>query len=110
MFAEIDSPDDLEAALASAVDVDRLGELLTTFFSLYLFEQFTRVFYERLVARVGDSAAAIFLDGIRDYIRSAVGAVHPTRDLSTVDWSSATGRAVAADILEDTLFVFAGTL
>jgi hypothetical protein len=112
MFDTIATPEDLEAALVGVINGDALGDLLSRFFALCLFEQFTRVFYERLVARVGEATAASFLDGIRDYIRdyirSAVASVHITRDLRMIDWSSAVGRELADRILEDTLFVFAG--
>ena len=108
LFENVATPEELEAALIGVISGDMLGDLLSRFFALCLFEQFTRVFYERLVSRIGDAAAGSFLDGIRDYIRSAVDQLHITRDLRTVDWSSAAGRELAEGILEDTLFVFAG--
>ena len=108
LLEEVTTPDELEAALVGIINGDMLGDLLSRLYALCLFEQFTRVFYERLVTRVGDAAAASFLEGIRDYIMSAVEQVHVTRDLRTVDWGSTAGRDIADGILEDTLYVFAG--
>ena len=99
---------ELEASLATVVSDDALGDLLIRFFAQYLYEQFTRVFYERLVARVGDGNAAAFLTGIRDYIVSTVHEHHSTHDLRTVDWASQEGQRIADDILEETFRVFTG--
>jgi hypothetical protein len=99
---------DLERALMEMVTSDGLGDLLVSFFGYYLFEQFTRVFYERLVARVGDVAAAAYLRGIEAYIRKATLEHHFAQDLRNVDWASTEGQRLADAILEETLRVFGG--
>lgn len=108
MFDQCETTGELEETLTAAITGDGLAELLMRFYSFCLFEQFTRTFYERLVARVGDLAAGSFLGGIKDYIASAIEAVHVDRDLRRVDWAGAEGRAIADGILQDCLFVFAG--
>ena len=82
--------------------------VLVDFFAFFFFEQFCRVFYERLVAKVGDLAAAGFLDQILDFLRSRLREDQPTRDVRTVDWRGPAGQALAQELLEETLVVFGG--
>lgn len=108
MFNDLETLEELEEAMSELVSSEELGDLLVTFFGLYLFEQFTRLFYERLVARVGDATAASYLREIADYIRSVVRLHHVGKTLTHVNWSSESGRAVVDEILENTLQVFGG--
>lgn len=78
------------------------------FFSYYLYEQFCRVFYERLVTRVGEDKASSFLSGIKDYLISQVNLVQIDKDLTDVEWGGQEGQNFASEILEETLYVFGG--
>ena len=108
LLAEATTPDEVEAILTEVADGTALAAVLADFFTYFFYEQFCRVFYERLVAKVGEDAAAAYLDGILDYLRSALRELQQTRDLREVDWAAAEGRALTDDLLEQTLFVFGG--
>ncbi len=108
LFGDVQTVEELEAQLAAQAAGSALTDLLTRYFAFYLHEQFCRVFYERLVAKVGDTQAGAFLDGILDFLQSRLEEVHLERDIRTIKWSREDGRAFAEDLLEQTLDVFGG--
>lgn len=108
VLGPLTTPEELEAVLAGFAEAPRLGDLLCTFFAFYIYEQFCRVFYERLVARVGDRTAESFLEGILDFVRSVILEHHLERDVTRVDWTGAEGQEFAIDLMERTLDVFGG--
>ncbi len=69
---------------------------------------FCRVFFERLVQRVGDEQAHSFLDDIGDYINSTLANRTTDRDISQIDWAGEGGKAITTEIMESTLSVFGG--
>lgn len=88
--------------------VANLDGLLTEYFGYYLYELFCRVFFERLVQRIGETPAYSFLKQIEDFINSTLANRTSDRDLSKVDWAGAEGQAITADVMETTLEVFGG--
>jgi hypothetical protein len=104
LFAEAVDADELEAMLLDAAQ--NLESILERFFGYYIFEHFSRVFFERLVQRVGDSKASSFLNQIREFIQSALTNRAAEKDLSSVDWAGPEGAEIVSQILEQTLEVF----
>ena len=94
----------IEAILA--MQAAQLEGLLQEFFGYYLFEQFCRVFFERLVQRVGEHKAQSFLSGIESFINSTLINRTTGRDMSRINWAGPEGQAIAVDIMETTLRVF----
>ncbi len=106
-----------EKLLGKAADAAEVEEILTEqasqletilydFFGFYLFEQFCRVFFERLVQRVGELKAQSFLTDIESFIASMLMNRTSGRDVSKIDWTGPEGLALMADIMEATLRVF----
>jgi hypothetical protein len=101
---------------ADAADVERiltaqatqLESVLQDFFGFYLFEQFCRVFFERLVQRVGETRAHSFLSDIEDFVRSTLANRTVGLELAGVDWAGPEGQAIISNIMETTLTVFGG--
>lgn len=108
MFGQAETVDELEALLAAQAAGSMFTDLLTRYFAYYLHERFCRVFYERLIAKVGDLKAGEFLDGILDFLQSKLEEVHLERDVRTINWTSSAGREFVDDLLELTLDVFGG--
>jgi hypothetical protein len=108
IMGDVDSVEELEQVLNEQAAGAAFTALLTRYFALYLHEQFSRVFYERLVARVGPTQADTFLGSILDYLQSRLEEAHLEFDIRTVDWAGEAGRAFAEDMLEETLNVFGG--
>jgi hypothetical protein len=99
---------------ATAEDVERilgaeavsLEALLTEFFGYYIYEQFCRVFFERLVQRVGADKASSFLGDVEALIAATLANRTAGRELSEIDWEGKDGRDIVIEIMETTLHVF----
>lgn len=100
------SSEEVERILADqAVNLEQLLEM---FFGFYLFEVFCRVFFERLVQRVGETRAQSFLGQILDYVRSALRNRAHGRTLAGISGTETERDALVSDIMESTLRVFGG--
>ena len=108
ILSDAESLDDVEETMETKSRGELLYDLIQRFFSYYIFEQFCRVFYERLVNRVGDIQADAFIDSIRDYIFEAVKDVARHKDVGQIDWAGSQGKQIIDDILEETLEIFGG--
>lgn len=108
LLSGLDTPEQVEEALSQVMEGEALEGLLDQFFGYYLYEQFCRVFYERLVSRVGRSNADLYLSSIFDTIKSAFDLMTSDKDLSQIDWAGADGQNIADQILQDTFEIFGG--
>lgn len=104
LFVEATDAEEFEAILLDAAQ--NLENLLERFFGYYIFEQFSRVSFERLVQRVGDLKATSFLTQIREFVQSALANRATEKNLSSVDWAGPEGAAIVSQILDQTLEVF----
>jgi hypothetical protein len=104
ILAEAQTVEEVESILIEAGQ--NLESLLERFFGHYIFEQFSRIFYERLVQRVGASEAASFIGQIKEFISSSLANRAATRDLSKVDWAGKEGASIVSEICAQTLEVF----
>jgi hypothetical protein len=104
LLAEAQTFDEVQAILSN--DALDLENMLERFFGHYIFEQFSRVFYERLVQRIGAQQAMHFLGQIRDFIRSALAGRAAERKLSGVDWGGPQGATIISEICSQALEVF----
>lgn len=104
LLSEAQTVEEIEAILSSE-DLNVEG-LLERFFGHYIFEQFSRVFYERLVQRVGAQQALSFLGQIKQFMQSSLAGRALERDLSKVDWGGTEGANIVSEICSQTLEVF----
>jgi len=70
LLTDAEDPHEVEQILSA--QASELEAVLIEFFSFYLFEQFCRVFFERLMQRVGELKAQPFLNDIESFIRSVL--------------------------------------
>jgi hypothetical protein len=99
-----ETPEDVERILKEqALDLD---VVLRDYFGLYLFEQFCRVFFERLVQKRGESKALAFLDDIKEFIKATLVNRVDRRTLSKIAWAGAEGAKLCSEIMHATLTVF----
>jgi len=96
----------VDAVLKEIAEGPRLAELLEQFFGYCLYEEFCRVFFERLVKKHGDDRARSFLGDIFDFIQSALANHVLGLDVSGIGWLGPEGRRIADNIMEQTLRVF----
>ncbi|MEP6904610.1 MAG: hypothetical protein ABI875_00925 [Gemmatimonadales bacterium] len=99
-----ETPEDVERILKEqALDLD---VVLRDYFGLYLFEQFCRVFFERLVQKRGESKALAFLDDIKEFIKATLVNRVDRRTLSKIAWAGAEGTKLCSEIMHATFTVF----
>jgi hypothetical protein len=103
-FADAADAAELDQRLVE--QVPQLEVVLHDYFGFYLYEVFCRVFFERLVQRLGETRAHSFLDQIRDFINATLANRVAGANIRGIDWAGAEGRALTADIMETTLNVF----
>lgn len=108
LFDDATNVEELNSMLEQKIDEFEIEGILMKFFSYYLYEQFCRVFYERLVTRVGDIKAESFLSGIFEYITSEVQLMNSEESLTLTDWGSADLNGICSDILHRTLTIYGG--
>lgn len=104
LLSQAQTVEEVEAILSD--ETLSLENLLERFFGYYIFEQFSRVFYERLVQRVGSQQALSFLGQIKEFIQSSLAGRAMERDLSKTDWGGTEGSTVVSEICSQTLEVF----
>lgn len=100
--------DDINDIFDQTFNRDDVQNILSKFFAYYLYEQFCRVFYERLVTKVGENQAESFLSGINDYLVSRMEFLQMDMDLTNVDWTGFEGKQLVSKILEQTFYIFGG--
>lgn len=91
--------------LQEAMAAPRVGGLVMQFYGHYIYEKFSRDFYERLVQRVGGEKARASVESIRRTIFASLRAKVGGREAG-VDWRGTEGRRLADTILEETFAIF----
>lgn len=92
--------------LQDAMTAPRVSGLVMQFYGHYIYEKFSRDFYERLVQRVGGENARARVESIRHTIFTSLRAKVGGREASTIDWRGPEGRRLADTILEETFAIF----
>ena len=105
-LADAVDAEDVERILQA--EISSLDDFLASYFAFYLYEQFSRVFFERLVQRVGHTKALSFLTDIEDFIRASLANRLDSRSADTIDWAGKEGVRICSEIMQTTLEVFAG--
>ena len=72
---------------------------------LYIYQQFCRVFYNRLVDKIGDRQADESIGDIRDICETLKDVIND-RDVGQIDWHGSQGQQIVEEILRKTLEVF----
>lgn len=98
--------EDLEISLNSALDKESLEEMIVNYFSYYILEHLSIMFYEKLVQKKGKTECANLFKHIKDFINSSLVEMNKTNPLDKIDWGSNDGDRVIKNIQEDVLKVF----
>jgi hypothetical protein len=104
LLSEADTPEDVERILQG--QATNLDVMLRDYFGLYLFEQFCRVFFERLVQKKGESKALAFLDDIKEFIKATLINRVGRRVIAKISWAGQEGAKLCSEIMQATLAVF----
>lgn len=106
IFNGADSLEEFEEAIQTKSSGEFLENLIISFFGYYVYQQFCRVFYEQLIANIGERQADESINGIREYICLKVKDVVSDRDVKQIDWNGSQGQQIVEEILQRTLEVF----
>lgn len=106
LLRDANNPAEAEEVLSASADEAELQAILIRFFAYYIYEQFCRVFYERLAARIGVDEADQALVHILEYIHSVIRHLSLDVELADVNWNGKRGCQIAEQILLNTLEVF----
>ena len=104
LLKDAQTPEDVERILQEQATT--LDAMLRDYFGLYLFEQFCRVFFERLVQKKGETKALAFLDDIQEFIKATLVNRVGRRVIAKISWSGQEGAKLCADIMQAALDVF----
>jgi hypothetical protein len=108
LFEDAVTSENIEQIMNTQSQGVELNKLLLNFFGYYLYENFCRTFYERLVSRIGEDKVNKFLNSISDYIKAALKNETLDRDISKINWAGEEGKLITDKLLEETLAVFGG--
>ncbi len=102
------SPDEVVQALERIPTGNEFTRFMERFFAYYIFEQFNRIFYSRLVARVGEANAEHYLKNGQHCIEWMLRSHTERSDLASVDWQGPQGETVVNNIMESVFRIFTG--
>ena len=103
---DADTPEDIEEVMETISHGESLDSFIQNFFGYYIYQQFCRAFYNRLVDKIGDRQADESIGDIRDYICGTLKDVISDRDVGQIDWHGSQGQQIVEEILRKTLEVF----
>jgi truncated hemoglobin YjbI len=102
------TPDEIVNALERIPTGAEFARLIERFFALYIHEQFNRIFYSRLEARVGKDKAAQYLKNglhcIEWMLRDRVSQI----DVQSIDWSGPQGDRIINGTMQTVFEIFTG--
>ena len=99
-------PHSLETSLKSTLDSESLEEVIIKYFSYYVLEHLSIMFYEKLVESKGKTECSSLFKQIKDFLNSSLAEMNKTNSLDKIDWGGDDGDRVIKNIQEDVLKVF----
>jgi hypothetical protein len=106
LAAGTETAEDLETSLKSTLDSESLEEVIIKYFSYYVLEHLSIMFYEKLVESKGKTECSSLFKQIKDFINSSLAEMNKTNSLDKIDWGGDDGDGVIKNIQEDVLKVF----
>jgi hypothetical protein len=83
-----------------------MKEFIQEYFSLLIFEEFMRTFYEQVLHKNGSSKANNMEQQIRDYIIATSKNFTLDIDITDINWQGQEGREIAEKIKKQTIDIF----
>jgi len=100
------TPEEFEKQIKEAIEKDGIQEILIRYFSLYIFEHLSVMFYEKLVVDKGKTDCDDLFKQIKDYIHEKLKAMNKTNPIENIDWKGEAADRIVKNIQEDVLKVF----
>lgn len=100
--------EELQNNLQEVLSRDSLEDILNRYFSYYIFEHLSIMFYEKLVVEKGKTDCDDLFRQIKDYISEKLRNLNKTNPLDRIDWNSPNADRLIKNIQEDVLKIFEG--
>jgi hypothetical protein len=101
-----ENSEDLEKQLKESLNKESLEDILIKYFSYYMFEHLSIMFYEKLIIEKGKTDCDELFKQIKDYINAKLKSLNKTNPLDRIDWKSDRADQLVKNIQEDVLKVF----
>jgi hypothetical protein len=98
--------EEFEANLNSLIDEEKLGEIMCTFYGLYLFEHLSQRFEEKLTQLKGEAVSAETFKTIKEDILGQIKVIHSERSITGINWKSGDGKAIQEKIFDSIIKLF----
>lgn len=102
------TPAEVAAALERIPTGNEFTRFIERFLALYVHEQFNRVFYSRLEARVGKDNAAQYLKNGLHCIEWMLRDRTSSLNVQSIDWNASQGEQIISGIMNDVFAIFTG--
>ncbi len=99
---------ELEAGFIENLEKYGQEEVIIKYYSYYIYEHLSTIFYEKLIKEKGKSATANFYKQIKSFIKARLKNISRNRSLQKLEWRGDKGKEFVQSILFDTLQAFEG--
>jgi len=106
LSSEAKTIEELAAVLKSQLDTESLEEIIVKYFSYYILEHLSVMFYEKLITEKGKNHCNDLFRQIKEFIFERLKEINKTSSLKDVDWGSDTAERLIKKIYQDVLTVF----
>lgn len=101
-----ETTEDFEGKLKEIMERCGVQDILIQYFSLYMFEHLSVMFYEKLVSEKNKTDCDDLFRQIKDYIKEKLKSMNKTNPITNIDWKSEEADRLIKNIQEDVLKVF----
>lgn len=105
LFEEISDEIELENFLSKVITTDRAKKLICGFYENYIYELFSRMFFEDITFKTNQADAEEILEIVKETIHTKVSNIECNRNLSDIDFNSDEGKDFVQGMLKEILEV-----
>lgn len=106
LIANAQSLEEMQERLQANLNKYSLEEIMIKYFSNYIHEHLSRMFYEKLIKEKGKTSCNNLFRNIKEFIIVRMGQMNKNNPLNNIDWGGGQGARIIARIQQDVLTVF----
>ncbi|MFO0355986.1 MAG: hypothetical protein ACK50A_03455 [Sphingobacteriaceae bacterium] len=108
LAANAESIEEFQTNLEEVLSRESLEDIIIRYFSYYIFEHLSVMFYEKLVVDKGKTECDDLFRQIKNFINEKLQNINRTNPLDGLDWGSADADRLIKNIQVDVLKIFEG--
>lgn len=105
LFNDISDEDNIEEFLKDVITSDKAKNILCGFYENYIYELFSRIFFEDRTFKTNQNEAVEILDIVKTTINAKIATYQCSNNIASVDFHSQAGSDFVQGILKDILEV-----